>query len=609
MKKVYLAVSGSDRGDGSFERPVATFERARELMTSEDCEVIFTEGNYYLQAPVKIGNELPCRSLTVRGEGKAVLSGGIRVQEWEPCTVNGHPVFRACLPQCESVRTFTVNGKRRTLASKFKEDKRAFGWITPDLSEIEIRFSDLGEIVNPAQLEVVWIAEWKTFIYRADEVRGNVLKMNKNFEDITSIVKLSMQTGHDPNGYWWPCAGRHKVFLQNDISFLEERGTFCFDEREHMLYYYPEMTEDLTQCECVAARLDEILSVCGEGCRKVKNLTFQNLIFSDGAFSRIEKKGLGINQAQSVYCGRAEQNPKTGKLDIPYDQFDATINVNYAQNVHFEDCVVRNTTKGGIYFHDGVESSSVKGCLFYSIGDSAVLVGDGMHGYIADEGINKDICIENNLIRSTSQIVFSAPGIQAYFVKRLTIRHNDVYDVGYGGINVGWGWTVCLDNTVTEQVLIEGNRVGNFANKVHDCGGIYTLGQAPGSICRENYIYEQMNAFGALYHDEGSAGYDTYHNVINSNRNLWDPEMTWLWMNGFFNGPGGIYSVYNIQVHDNWYNNPREESKRIDAASSRVYHNIFVEGENFPPEAMEVVYRSGLEPPYQKLFDLLKEQI
>ena len=166
---------------------------------------------------------------------------------------------------------------------------------------------------------------------------------------------------------------------------------------------------------------------------------------------------------------------------------------------------------------------------------------------------------------------------------------------------------MCLDNTVTEHILIEGNRVGNFANRVHDCGGIYTLGQAPHSVCRENYLYEQKNAFGALYHDEGSAGYETYRNVVNADGKPEDPELTWLWMNGFFNGPNGIYSVYDIRVHDNWHNNRREESGRIDTASSRVWDNVLVEGEDFPPAAMEVVRRSGLEAAYAGLFAKLRD--
>ena len=445
MKQIFLAPQGADAGDGTRARPVATFARAAQLLADEagDVEAVFTAGRYELSESIRIGPELarPGRTLTLCGEGEAVLSGGVRVRSWEPCTVNGHLVYRARLPQCESVRTFTVNGRRRFAASKFRDDPRAFGWLSPDLMNLEIRFSDLGEIRRPKQLEVVWIAEWKTFIYRAESVRGNVLTMQDSFAEVAGIVKLSMQTGHDLNGYWWPCAGRHRVYLQNDVSFLEERGTFCFDEEERLLYYYPEMTEDLAACECVAARLDEILTVTGDAAAgaKAENVVVRGLTMADGAFARIARRGIGINQAQSVYDGPPGLNSETGRIDIPYDQYDATINVNYARRVRFEDCVVKNTTKGGVYFHDGVEDSAVVGCVFSSIGDTAILVGDGMHGYIGDFGIDRNICLENNLIRGTSQIIFSAPGIQAYFVKGLPVRHNDVWDVGYGGICVGWG--------------------------------------------------------------------------------------------------------------------------------------------------------------------------
>ncbi|MGN1100316.1 MAG: right-handed parallel beta-helix repeat-containing protein [Christensenellales bacterium] len=623
MENIYVSPRGNDKNNGTESSPFLTLEKALDAVkirnrdTIDDFTVNLDDGYYFLKKTFELTEKDNLRDgkrLTFKAinEDRAVICGGRRVTNWEKTRLNGLYMYRAKLSDVDSVREFSVDGKRKELASIFKKKSERKGWgIIPHTgySKIEIRFAELPGIVNPSQMECVWIAEWKMFQFRAENIEGNVITMKEPYYSrITSIVKLAGSiTEHDPNGYWWPTPSRHPMYLQNDISFITERGMFCFDEREKYLYYYPEFGEDIEKSVCVIGELDEIIKIRGRDDvipERVKNITFRGLRIENGDFSMIAKEGLGINQAQSYYAGIATLSDKN-TIDIPYSQYTANINVDYAENVEFINCTVRNTSRGGIYFHDGVFGGLIEGCVFENIGDSAIIIGDGMHGFWDDMHITRDITVVNNLIRRTSVTVFSAPGIQAYFVKNLLVAHNDIYDVGYCGMAIGWGWTVCLDSHITENIVIEHNRVGNFGNKVRDCGGIYTLGQAPDSLCRSNYIFEQMNAFGAIYHDEGSAGYETYNNVVNSDLCHEDVERSWLCLNAFPNGPGGIQSVYNLSVHDNWYNNRREDCLRADKASVKVYDNTYVEEENFPFEAMKVINESGVEDKYKYIFGKL----
>jgi len=90
--------------------------------------------------------------------------------------------------------------------------------------------------------------------------------------------------------------------------------------------------------------------------------------------------------------------------------------------------------------------------------------------------------VENNLIAGGGYINFSANGVWAGIVKGLVVRHNEIRDFPYSGIAVGWCWgyapTSCAGNR------IEFNHIHHVMELIQDGGGIYTLGQQPGTVIR-----------------------------------------------------------------------------------------------------------------------------
>lgn len=53
---------------------------------------------------------------------------------------------------------------------------------------------------------------------------------------------------------------------------------------------------------------------------------------------------------------------------------------------------------------------------------------------------NRDILIGDNRIFSTALEYLDQDGIFASYATRLTIEHNDVSDMPYSGIGIGYGW-------------------------------------------------------------------------------------------------------------------------------------------------------------------------
>lgn len=123
--------------------------------------------------------------------------------------------------------------------------------------------------------------------------------------------------------------------------------------------------------------------------------------------------------------------------------------------------------------------------------------------------------------------------------------HNEVSDVSYSGICVGWGWTK-ETNALSGNTIIA-NKVTHYAKRMYDVGGIYTLSAQPGTIIENNYIDSIYKApyphdphhWFYFYLDEGSS----YMTI----KNNWSPSVK-IMKNT--NGPGNKWINNGPQVAD-----------------------------------------------------------
>ena len=131
---------------------------------------------------------------------------------------------------------------------------------------------------------------------------------------------------------------------------------------------------------------------------------------------------------------------------------------------------------------------------------------------------NREACkfnrIRNNYITRTSFVNWGAPAIQGYYTQNLDITHNEIYNVPYSGICIGWGWTTYPDSTVCRDNKVMYNRVhrNNLIN--FDGGSFYSLGQMPNTVVKGNYMSDQPNYIAGLYSDNGSKYQLVTENVV-----------------------------------------------------------------------------------------------
>ena len=87
------------------------------------------------------------------------------------------------------------------------------------------------------------------------------------------------------------------------------------------------------------------------------------------------------------------------------------------------------------------------------------------------------------------------------------MTHNDIGDLLYSGVSVGWRWNPTP--SVCKGHRIERNHIHHVLLQLSDGGGIYTLGRQPGTVLQANHIHHvKVNAGRAesngIFMDEGT---------------------------------------------------------------------------------------------------------
>jgi len=134
------------------------------------------------------------------------------------------------------------------------------------------------------------------------------------------------------------------------------------------------------------------------------------------------------------------------------------------------------------------------------------------------------VCKGNTITNNVLYNISSLPGfgghagITAFFVDSLVITHNHIQATAYNGINLGWGWSNFASSTTCKNNQVNGNRLVDTLNRLHDSGAIYTIGQMPGTTINQNYVKGIPPATSGptygLHNDEGSAFITENDNVL-----------------------------------------------------------------------------------------------
>jgi hypothetical protein len=238
----------------------------------------------------------------------------------------------------------------------------------------------------------------------------------------------------------------------------------------------------------------------------------------------------------------------------------AAVTVRNARRVIFEGCTFEHLASAGLDFVSGASSNRVQGCTFRDVGGNGIQLGEFSQTNVEthtpwnprdQRKICADEVIRDNVFTDCGSEDWGCVGICAGYVKGVQIVHNDLSQLPYSGISLGWGWTK-MTNALRDNLVLA-NRIHQVGQRLGDLGGIYTLSAQPGTVVAQNCIAEiTPNRFVPdpdhwfyLYLDEGSSFITV--------RDNWCPAGKFL-KNA--NGPGNV-----------WINNGPQVSARIKNAA------------------------------------------
>jgi len=581
---IYVANNGADTNLGTKEKPLATLNfairKARELRRLNDSSIkggiriIIGKGIYQLYEPIVIRPEdsgTKDSPTEIIATEKVVLTGGIKINDWKKLkgTVPGLPknaigkVWVADVPNFDGngllFRQLWVNGNKGVRAKNYNGDAmgRILSWDTKNQT-CKIPLQKDINLANIKGMEML-IHQW----WAIANLRVKSAKITGNSAELSFMQPESRIQSEHP----WPApwisekTGNSAFYLSNAIQFLNEAGEWYEDFKNHKLYYWPKASENMLNADVVAPALENLLKIEGTIDNQVSFVNFKGISFEHSTWLRPSKKGHVPHQA-GMYMLDAYKLEKAGTPDKPTLENQAwvgrpasAVEVSYANNTSFQSCRFEHLASTGLDYKKGTSDNLIKGNLFKDIGGSAILIGT-----FSDEAtevhlpynpsdkreISANDKIENNLIADVTNEDWGAVGIGAGYVRGIKILHNEISDVSYSGISLGWGWT--KTQNAMKNNTISANKIHHYGKHMYDVAGIYTLSAQPESLITENVVDSIYKAPFAhlpehwfyLYTDEGSS----YFTI----KNNWTPAEKYL-QNA--NGPDNLWESNGPKVANN----------------------------------------------------------
>ena len=571
--EIWISPKGSDFNDGTRQSPKATLtsalRQAREWRRTEDNRIqggitIYVEGGTYaFHEPVFIrpedsGTKESPTIIRSVGDEKVILSGGISINGWKKQgkvwvadvpAFNGRPL---------DFRQLWVNGKKAVRARDV-EDFEKMNRICSVDEKNEILYVPAVSIRRLIDNKGNLKAKYAEMVLHQMWCVANLRIRSVEVQGDSAAIRFHQPESRIQFEHPWPrpmvtTDGHNSAFyLTNARELQDVPGEWYHDIDARKVYYYPREGEKMQEAEVIVPAVETLVRVEGTLDRPVCHIRFEKITFSYTTWMRPSEKGHVPLQAGMYLTDGYRIDPKMQRnyLNHPLDNQGwlgrpaAAVRVVAARQIDFERCRFEHLGSTGLDYEEAVQGGVVRGCLFRDIAGNGLLVGSfspaAHETHLPyDPADRREVCtqqqINNCYFTEIGNEDWGCLAIAAGYVGDVNIEHNEISEVPYSGISLGWGWTQTVNCMRNNRV--HANLIHHYAKHMYDVAGIYTLGSQPKSYVTENYVHSiykpgyvhDPNHWFYLYTDEGSSFITVRDNWTEGEKYLQNA-----------NGPGNVW--------------------------------------------------------------------
>lgn len=524
-ERIFLSPDGCDRNSGSKESPLLTLNKAIQMgISTTKNDTLFIEvaaGDYFMENTLEItgANSRPIVIESNTAE-KPRFIGGIKIEGWEEYKDG---IFRAYIPEVKrfhfNFEQFFIDGKRATAAR------------TPNKEWYFVQGSS----------EVAHVQGLRSPVYGTQKIKLNP----ENLTTLNSLTKEELQDVRVRFYHKWDNTQKGIEYHEKDSSYIYISGggmkpwnqitkgsrymmsgyrgaldiadEWYLNKRDGYIYYIPKEDEDMSKVEAIAPTLEKLVVFKGTKDAPLSNISFKNISFQYSSFLMPKKGNEPMQAAASIA---------------------AALEFDYTENLQLEDCEVQHTGGYGVWLKRECHNNTIERCYIADLGAGGIKIGEP---YFREDNsvVTSNNTVNNSIITKGGSELPCGVGVAIFHAANNKVTHNEISDLLYSGVSVGWvwgyngtapKWTNVIDDAGVvdfKQLTLVSPAKNNLVayNHIHhigwgelsDMGAVYTLGESPGTRITHNVIHDILSYdYGGwgLYTDEGSTGVEMSYNLV-----------------------------------------------------------------------------------------------
>ncbi|HEY3867281.1 MAG TPA: right-handed parallel beta-helix repeat-containing protein [Actinocrinis sp.] len=613
----YVSPSGSDSNAGtSASSPFKTLAKAQSAVRAVDqadsgqITVYLAGGTYRLTSTLAFtsADSGTVDDIWWRAESGAapVVSGAKQITGWTEHDA-AHDIWQAPAPAGVDTRQLYVNGVRASRAGgalPVSVTQTATGYTTAagdpmaswgNQSEIDFDYSGgLGAWTDPS--------------CPVASITGTAITMAQPCWN--NSTKRVLRT--DGSGRTVELVGRQSVTeaptaVENAYALLTKPGQWYLDRSSDTVYYIPLSGQSMAAADVEMPVLQTLVSLTGTASAEVHSIGFQGIQFSYAGYPAPDT-GTGFSEIQANYTITGTTGYATQGLctyvsggTCPYGNWTklpGNVTAGYDHNIHFDHDYFVHLGAAGLDLGDGSRDDTVTACVFTDISGNGLELGgvDVNEPSSTQQDTSGDV-IKDSHFYNIADEYHGGVAILVGYVETSTLQNNQIDDIPYTGISIGWGgWPDKVDLPAEPNYsngnVISDNLIYDLMETLGDGGGIYTNGITGGSLAdgeqvTGNLVHDSVSTAGHEIYTDNGASYITItgNGEYDVGSNAWGSNHTNYTLDN------GTYDP--LQIENNyWPSGPAD----YDAKSVLIEDNTNITGASQIPSSL--VSAAGIQSPY-----------